>query len=129
MNSSKIVKTVLRFSGFLFFFTLMFKTSDAQFLLNSDSAFKAGAPNSGRLWGYSFGDYYFKAHTDTLNRGGSNQYSGVPKTEVRSLSGVYTWDMTIISVRNSLLNYYWLLKTTPCWVMVRHQEIFCRTAN
>ena len=33
----------------------------AQFVFNSDSAFKAGSPNSGRIWGYAFGDYYYKA--------------------------------------------------------------------
>ncbi len=27
--------------------------SQAQYLLNSDSAFKAGSPNSGRVWGYA----------------------------------------------------------------------------
>ena len=30
-----------------------------------------------RLWGYAFGDFYYKGHTDPLNRGGSNQYTGV----------------------------------------------------
>ena len=53
-------------------------TSQAQYLWNSDSAFKAGAANSGRIWGYVFGDYYAKAHSDSANRGGSNQYSGIP---------------------------------------------------
>ncbi len=51
----------------------------AQYLLNSDSAFKAGAANSGRIWGYMFGDLYYKSHSDSLNRGGSNQYTGIPK--------------------------------------------------
>jgi hypothetical protein len=51
----------------------------AQFLLNSDSAFKAGSPNSGRIWGYVFGDWYYKAHADSLNRGGNNQYTGIPQ--------------------------------------------------
>src|SRR5450631_2436964 len=51
----------------------------AQYLLNSDSAFRAGTPNSGRLWGYVFGDYFHKSHSDSLNRGGANQYSGVKK--------------------------------------------------
>jgi hypothetical protein len=51
----------------------------AQFVLNSDSAFKAGSPNSGRIWGYAFGDFYFKGHADSLNRGGNNQYTGIPK--------------------------------------------------
>jgi hypothetical protein len=50
-------------------------------LWNSDSAFKAGVPNSGRLWGYAFGDYFHKAHSDSLNRGGNNQYSGVKKDQ------------------------------------------------
>ena len=51
----------------------------AQYLLNSDSAFKAGAPNSGRVWGYAFGDYYYKSHSDALSRGNGNQYSGIPQ--------------------------------------------------
>lgn len=50
----------------------------AQFVFNSDSAFKAGSPNSGRIWGYAFGDYYYKAHADPLVRGGANQYTGIP---------------------------------------------------
>ncbi len=53
-------------------------TLNAQFVLNSDSAFKAGAPNSGRIWGYAFGDYFYKAHADPLVRGGANQYTGTP---------------------------------------------------
>lgn len=41
----------------------------------ADTSFKA----SGKLWGYTFGDYYYKAHADTLNRGGANQYTGIEK--------------------------------------------------
>ena len=55
-------------------------SAQAQFLLNSDSAFKAGTANSGRIWGYAFGDYYYKAHSDSVSRGGSNQYTGIPKS-------------------------------------------------
>jgi hypothetical protein len=40
---------------------------------SADSSFKP----SGKLWGYSFGDYYYKAHADALNRGGANQYSNI----------------------------------------------------
>jgi hypothetical protein len=54
-------------------------TSQAQYLWNSDSAFRAGTPNSGRLWGYVFGDYFHKSHSDSLNRGGNNQYTNVKK--------------------------------------------------
>jgi hypothetical protein len=32
---------------------------------------------SGTLWGYTFGDYSFKNTGDNLNRGGSNQYTGM----------------------------------------------------
>ncbi len=52
---------------------------EAQYLLNSDSAFRAGVPNSGRIWGYVFGDYFHKSHSDSLNRGGNNQYTNVKK--------------------------------------------------
>ena len=46
--------------------------------LNNDSAFRAGVPSSGRIWGYVFGDFYYKSHSDSLNRGGNNQYTGIP---------------------------------------------------
>lgn len=61
---------------------LLFLTiaSNAQAFLNNDSAFKAGAEGSGRIWGYAFGDFYYKAHADSLNRGGSNQYTGIPQS-------------------------------------------------
>ena len=49
----------------------------AQYLPASDSTFNAGTPATGRLWGTVFGDYYYKSHADVLNRGGSNQYSGL----------------------------------------------------
>src|ERR1700733_5228196 len=32
----------------------------------------------GQLWGCAFGDYAYKGNADVLNRGGSNQYTGVP---------------------------------------------------
>jgi len=33
---------------------------------------------SGQLWGAAFGDYAYKGNADILNRGGGNQYTGVP---------------------------------------------------
>ncbi|MGF7230527.1 hypothetical protein [Arachidicoccus sp.] len=54
------------------------QTANAQYLLNNDSAFKAKTPMTGHLWGYVFGDAYYKGSADTLGRGGA-QYSGVPK--------------------------------------------------
>lgn len=63
------------------FLLVMFSSniSNAQYVLNSDSAFKSGSAGSGRLWGYAFGDYYYKSKSDDLNRGGSNQYTGIPQ--------------------------------------------------
>ena len=65
-------------SIFLILF-LLTSSVQAQYFL-SDSAFRAGVPNSGRLWGYVFGDVYYKGHSDSLNRGGNNQYTNVKKT-------------------------------------------------
>jgi hypothetical protein len=42
----------------------------------TDSSFKP----SGKLWGYVFGDYYYKDHSDSFNRGGSNQYTNIEQT-------------------------------------------------
>lgn len=50
-----------------------------QFVINNDSLYQTGAPNTGRVWGYTFGDFYYKGHTDSLTRGGNNQYTGIPQ--------------------------------------------------
>ena len=65
------------------FIALFFSIAAAvqgQVIWNSDSLFKNNTPNTGRLWGYVFGDYYYKSHSDSLNRGGSNQYTGIPQS-------------------------------------------------
>ncbi|HXB92943.1 MAG TPA: hypothetical protein VNU72_11665 [Puia sp.] len=61
-------------------FAVLAIASQAQVFVNNDSAFKVGTPNTGRIWGYAFGDLYYKAHSDTLNRGGNNQYTGIPQS-------------------------------------------------
>ncbi len=53
-------------------------TSQAQIINPNPSDTTAFKP-SGNLWGLAFGDYYYKAHTDALNRGGANQYTGIEK--------------------------------------------------
>ena len=78
MNIRNCIKALF-LSAFVFFLLISSNTVKAQYLWNSDSAFKAGSPNSGRLWGYAFGDFAYKGHKDSLNRGGSNQYTGIPK--------------------------------------------------
>ena len=40
-----------------------------------DSTFKP----AGKLWGYTFGDFFYKAHSDISSRGGSNQYTGIER--------------------------------------------------
>ncbi|HYM93338.1 MAG TPA: hypothetical protein VET23_04310 [Chitinophagaceae bacterium] len=72
-------KTNWLFYSLLLLLVFSSNSSRAQFTMSSDSAFKAGSPNSGQIWGYAFGDFTYKGHTDTLNRGGGNQYTGIPK--------------------------------------------------
>ncbi len=73
--------TVKRFRALFFLLFLIFVSnySFGQSFQLSDSAFAAGVPNSGRIWGEVFGDYYYKAHSDIENRGIVNQYTGVPE--------------------------------------------------
>jgi hypothetical protein len=77
MKRSHIIHLLL--AVFLFFAATSAQAqSQSPFL--SDSAYRTGAANTGRLWGYVFGDFYYKSHADSLNRGGSNQYSGIPQS-------------------------------------------------
>ncbi len=72
------LKTLLAFFAFFSVTLLATNKLNAQYLWNNDSAFKAGAPNSGRLWGYAFGDLAYKGHSDSLTRGNKAQYTGIP---------------------------------------------------
>ena len=79
--------------AFLFLFVFLSNSAiNAQKVL--DSSFKP----SGKLWGYSFGDYYYKAHSDALNRGGANQYSNIEKGrnafQFRRIYLGYNYDIT-----------------------------------
>lgn len=66
----------------------------AQQKISSDSSFKP----SGKLWGYTFGDYYYKAHSDALHRGGGNQYTGIEKGrnafQIRRVYLGYTYEIS-----------------------------------
>ena len=62
----------------LFCMSLFFyHSARSQYVFSNDSLFRAGTENTGRLWGYAFGDFDYKTHADSLTRGGSNQYSGI----------------------------------------------------
>ena len=58
---------------------LLSASLSAQAQSSSDSAFKP----HGQLWGYAFGDFAFKGHSDTVGggRGGSNQYTKVAQNQ------------------------------------------------
>ena len=93
VTKKRLLFTVIFSLGFF-----LSNSLEAQFTMNSDSAFKAGSPNSGKLWGYMFGDYYVKAQADSLNRGSNSQYSGVPKNrnafQIRRLYLGYNYNIT-----------------------------------
>ena len=78
--------------GILLFFFLLNSIAEAQ--KTADTSFKP----SGKLWGYSFGDYYYKAHSDALNRGGANQYTNIEKGrnafQFRRVYLGYNYDIT-----------------------------------
>jgi len=74
----RMTKTLIQFSVLLILSAFIYNSADAQAALINDSLYKLGTPNSGRLWGYAFGDFAYKSHADSLSRGGSNQYTGIP---------------------------------------------------
>ncbi len=59
---------------FTFIALILFATANAQ----QDTAKKEFKP-SGKIYGYAFGDYYYKMHADSAGRG-TNQYSNMPET-------------------------------------------------
>src|SRR6266699_1807822 len=73
-----ITRTFVRFTALIFILLLTMKSTNAQYVFSNDSAFKAGQENTGRLWGYAFGDFAYKGHADSLSRGNANQYTGIP---------------------------------------------------
>lgn len=59
----------------MFVICLMFSNRGMAQSNTADTSFKS----HGKLSGYAFGDYYYKAHADSMNRGGANQYTKVPE--------------------------------------------------
>ena len=55
--------------------SIMVFGAKAQDLKVSDSLKIEPVSMTGKIWGYAFGDYFYKAHSDSLGRGGSNQYT------------------------------------------------------
>ncbi|MEP6513384.1 MAG: hypothetical protein ABJA79_05920 [Parafilimonas sp.] len=83
-------RKLLMFGFAICFLNFPLKAQNTQ----KDTSFKP----SGKLWGLAFGDFYYKAHTDTLNRGGANQYTGVPKNknafQLRRIYLGYSYDIS-----------------------------------
>ena len=78
---NSLTRTLIRLSVLVFISVCFFNSLEAQFVFSNDSAFRAGAENTGRLWGYVFGDFAYKSHADSLTRGNANQYTGIPKNK------------------------------------------------
>src|SRR6478736_4348222 len=72
-------KTLIRYFMPFFMSVFFINSLEAQFVFSNDSAFRAGDANTGRIWGYAFGDFAYKGHADSLTRGNANQYTGIPK--------------------------------------------------
>lgn len=83
---------------FLFFFSLsqgIAQPFSTVAPASNDTAFKP----QGKLWGYVFGDFYYKAHGDSAGRGGiANQYTGIPENrnafQIRRAYLGYNYDIT-----------------------------------
>ena len=80
--------------------------ANAQSMTDTTTEFKP----HGNLWGYTFGDFAYKGSGDNLNRGGSNQYTGMPaNANTFQFRRIYHRDqaeprlVTLLPVVNSLL--------------------------
>jgi len=80
---SLITKTLFRFSVLLFLASFFYDSAEAQYVFSNDSLYKAAQENTGRIWGYVFGDFDYKSHADSLTRGNANQYSGIPANKTQ----------------------------------------------
>ncbi len=125
---NSVTRTLIRFSVLVFISACSFSSLKAQSNLNNDSLFRSGAENSGRVWGYAFGDFDYKSKADSLSRVVVINIPVSGRTLPCSSSGVSILDMTIISLKNSLLNCYLLQKTTflqelHLLVVLREQQL------
>lgn len=72
-------------------------TADAKTEKKDDPADSTWKPQR-RLWGYTFGDFYYEGHADKGGRGGETNYSGVPTGrnafQFRRLYLGYDYDIT-----------------------------------
>ena len=107
---SLITKTLLRLSLLIIIASFISNSTEAQSALINDSLYKAGVENSGRLWGYAFGDFAYKSHADSLTRGEVTSIQEFGRKRPCSSFAVFIWAMIIISLKNSPPNFYLLRK-------------------
>ncbi|HET6991497.1 MAG TPA: hypothetical protein VFJ43_09250 [Bacteroidia bacterium] len=69
MQIKTLIKSIFLFSSLLL--------ASRELTAQQDTTKKADFKPSGKVWGYAFGDYYYKMHADSAGRG-SNQYSNMP---------------------------------------------------
>lgn len=92
---------------------------------------------SGKVWGYAFGDYYFKQHADSANRG-NTQYSNMPVNtnafEFRRVYLGYDYNISekfsaefLLSYEGSSLSSDGSRSVFLKSANVRWKNIFCRT--
>lgn len=60
----------------------------------------------GNLWGLAYGDFAWKIKSDSLNRGGLNQYTGLTEGQTLFQIDAYTLDMIMKSVRPFMRIFY-----------------------
>lgn len=85
MHTKRYIYTIaLAGIGFNFLaMSVAAQSTPAIFKSAPDTASGDGFKPHGEIWGQVFGDYYYKAHSDTVGggRGGSNQYTGIPQNK------------------------------------------------
>jgi len=79
------------------------------FLAAQETEFKP----SGNLWGYVFGDYYYKVHSDSLGRGAGNvQYRNQPQDNTNAFQ-----------IRRAYLGYdYNITKKFSAYAVLAHEQ-------
>jgi hypothetical protein len=88
--------------------TLALAVTSGALIAQADTTKKAEFKPSGKVYGYAFGDYYYKAHADSALRGNS-QYSGQTETtnafEFRRVYLGFEYNITEKFTSDVLLSY------------------------
>ncbi len=74
-QESAFFQKIIKYIVSVLLFVILITAAGAQTL--TDTSFKP----TGKLWGLAYGDYAYKAKSDLLNRGGTDQYSTVRKNQ------------------------------------------------